>query len=90
MHARLFRVATANGSEYLVERDGRVCAVDGDIFGSWTDGAVRQQGLAGARILAPVVPSKIVAVGLNYKAHAAEQGSPCRPSRSSSSSHPRR
>ena len=27
-------------------------------------------------MLAPVVPSKIVAVGLNYKAHAAEQGKP--------------
>jgi 2-keto-4-pentenoate hydratase/2-oxohepta-3-ene-1,7-dioic acid hydratase in catechol pathway len=89
MHARLFRVATANGSEYLVERDGRVCAVDGDIYGSWTDGAVRPQGLRGPN-LAPVVPSKIVAVGLNYKAHAAEQGSPCRPSRSSSSSRPPR
>jgi 2-keto-4-pentenoate hydratase/2-oxohepta-3-ene-1,7-dioic acid hydratase in catechol pathway len=76
LHARLFRVATANGSEYLVERDGLVCLVDGDIYGSWKDGAVRPQGLEGARILAPVMPSKIVAVGLNYKAHAAEQGKP--------------
>lgn len=76
MGARLFRVVTASGSEYLVEREGRVCAVEGDIFGAWKNGAVRPQGLAGARILAPVVPSKIVAVGLNYKAHAAEQGKP--------------
>ena len=53
-----------------------MCAVDGDIYGSWRTARVRPQGLAGARILAPVVPSKIVAVGLNYKAHAAEQGKP--------------
>ena len=29
-----------------------------------------------ARILAPVAPSKIVAIGLNYKDHAAEMGKP--------------
>ncbi len=28
------------------------------------------------RVLAPVVPGKIVAIGLNYKDHAAEQGKP--------------
>jgi 2-keto-4-pentenoate hydratase/2-oxohepta-3-ene-1,7-dioic acid hydratase in catechol pathway len=31
--------------------------------------------LAGARLLAPVVPSKIICVGRNYRAHAAELGS---------------
>ena len=31
---------------------------------------------AGQRLLAPVEPSKIVAIGLNYKDHAAEQGKP--------------
>jgi 2-keto-4-pentenoate hydratase/2-oxohepta-3-ene-1,7-dioic acid hydratase in catechol pathway len=30
--------------------------------------------LAGVRLLAPVIPSKIVAVGLNYKDHAREMG----------------
>jgi 2-keto-4-pentenoate hydratase/2-oxohepta-3-ene-1,7-dioic acid hydratase in catechol pathway len=76
MGARLFRVATDGGSDYLVERDGRVSAVEGDIFGAWKEGAPRPHGLGDVRILAPVVPSKIVAVGLNYKAHAAEQGKP--------------
>ena len=33
-------------------------------------------GLASVRVLAPVLPSKIVAVGLNYRDHAAEQGKP--------------
>lgn len=32
--------------------------------------------MAESRILAPVLPTKIVGVGLNYKAHAAEMGKP--------------
>ena len=32
--------------------------------------------LAGVRVLAPVAPSKIVAIGLNYRDHAAERGKP--------------
>jgi 2-keto-4-pentenoate hydratase/2-oxohepta-3-ene-1,7-dioic acid hydratase in catechol pathway len=32
--------------------------------------------LASVRLLAPVVPSKIVAIGLNYRAHAIESGIP--------------
>ena len=38
-------------------------------FGPSADGA-------GARLLCPVVPSKIVCVGRNYRAHAAELGNP--------------
>ena len=33
---------------------------------------VGEAGLDGLRLLAPVVPGKVVAVGLNYRAHAAE------------------
>ena len=32
--------------------------------------------LAAVRLLAPVTPSKIVAIGLNYKDHAAERDKP--------------
>ena len=46
-------------------------------------------GLGGVRVLAPVRPSKIVCVGLNYKDHAARgQARRCRPSRCCSSSRP--
>lgn len=48
--------------------------VEGDIFGSWTPGVeVRPSD---QRLLPPVLPSKIVAVGLNYKDHAAEVKKP--------------
>jgi 2-keto-4-pentenoate hydratase/2-oxohepta-3-ene-1,7-dioic acid hydratase in catechol pathway len=45
--------------------------VEGDIFGTWKDGA--EISGEGVKLLAPVQPSKIVCVGLNYKDHAAEQ-----------------
>jgi 2-keto-4-pentenoate hydratase/2-oxohepta-3-ene-1,7-dioic acid hydratase in catechol pathway len=77
--ARLFRVSDGGATGYLVEHDEAVRYVRGDPFGEWTEGDARPGGLAGARILAPVTPSKIVAVALNYKAHAAEQGKPLPP-----------
>ena len=67
-------------SIYRIEHDGRVIhavrrdqawhALEGEPWGRPSVGA----RLAGAepRILAPIAPSKIVAVGLNYRDHAAE------------------
>jgi 2-keto-4-pentenoate hydratase/2-oxohepta-3-ene-1,7-dioic acid hydratase in catechol pathway len=48
--------------------------VDGDIFGSWEPGV--EVRASGQRLLAPVLPSKIAAIGLNYKDHAAEVKKP--------------
>jgi 2-keto-4-pentenoate hydratase/2-oxohepta-3-ene-1,7-dioic acid hydratase in catechol pathway len=64
-----------------VQVDGapRFCLFDGDTVGlldrpAYEPGArvVGSAAAADARLLAPVQPSKIVAVGLNYRAHAAE------------------
>ena len=60
-------------SGYVVEDGGTCRAVEGDLFGHWT--ATREVAPPTA-LLAPVVPSKIVCIGLNYKDHAAEQGKP--------------
>jgi 2-keto-4-pentenoate hydratase/2-oxohepta-3-ene-1,7-dioic acid hydratase in catechol pathway len=60
-------------SRHVVERDGRRHLVSGDVFGVYQLGEeIGQDG----RLLAPVMPSKIVAIGLNYKDHAAEQNKP--------------
>ncbi len=48
--------------------------VEGDIFGQYELGD--RIAPAAHRLLAPVTPSKIVAVGLNYKDHAAERNKP--------------
>jgi 2-keto-4-pentenoate hydratase/2-oxohepta-3-ene-1,7-dioic acid hydratase in catechol pathway len=64
-------VRTPDG--YVVEEGGVYRALEGDIFSAWRAGA---EVPAPTRVLAPVTPSKIVCIGLNYKDHAAEQGKP--------------
>ena len=51
--------------------DGTVLEIEGDVFGehSVTD---RRYGYEETRPLPPCLPTKIIAVGLNYGAHAAE------------------
>jgi 2-keto-4-pentenoate hydratase/2-oxohepta-3-ene-1,7-dioic acid hydratase in catechol pathway len=63
----------------LVDGASRHCLFDGDLVRlldrpAYEAGAVEQGAVAAAvsRPLAPVLPSKVVAVGLNYRAHAAE------------------
>jgi 2-keto-4-pentenoate hydratase/2-oxohepta-3-ene-1,7-dioic acid hydratase in catechol pathway len=64
---------------HVVEEAGVVRPLVGDLFGGWRPGEPIAGGLASMTRLAPVTPSKIVAVALNYKAHAAEQGKPLPP-----------
>ncbi|MCC7033780.1 MAG: fumarylacetoacetate hydrolase family protein [Acidobacteria bacterium] len=59
------------GGRYVVERDDTFYWLGGDIFGDYWPGKeiARDEQLAW---MAPVRPSIIVAIGLNYKDHAAE------------------
>ena len=65
------------GAERWGREDGadRLRLLDGDPFGG-IDDATGTVALASVRLRAPVSPSKIVAIGLNYKDHAAERGKP--------------
>ncbi|CAG1015907.1 partial Ureidoglycolate lyase, partial [Burkholderiaceae bacterium] len=60
----------------IIEGDS-VFEIEGGLFEA-ASGAKKgkEHKLDSVRLLAPVLPSKIVAVGLNYKAHAAEFGKP--------------
>lgn len=71
---RFFRIAYEGEARYAVERDGEWHLVDGDIFGAFR--VAQPIPSSGHRLLAPVIPSKIVCVGLNYKDHAAEVKKP--------------
>jgi 2-keto-4-pentenoate hydratase/2-oxohepta-3-ene-1,7-dioic acid hydratase in catechol pathway len=71
---RIYRVQQDGATFYAVERDAAFRTATGDPFGSLTPGASMPDGLRGVKLLAPVVPSKIICVGLNYKNHAAETG----------------
>lgn len=71
---RLYRVADGDRIVHAVLRDAELIELEGDVFDWPRLAAPIPGGLAAVRVLAPVQPSKIVAVGLNYRDHAAEQG----------------
>jgi 2-keto-4-pentenoate hydratase/2-oxohepta-3-ene-1,7-dioic acid hydratase in catechol pathway len=53
----------------------QVTELDGDFFGTLKNSETGH-ALAGVRLLSPCSPSKVVAVGLNYRDHARELGLP--------------
>jgi 2-keto-4-pentenoate hydratase/2-oxohepta-3-ene-1,7-dioic acid hydratase in catechol pathway len=71
---RLYRVEAGAGPVHAVLRGDLLRVLEGDPFGLHELGRTIAGGLEAVRLLAPVEPSKIVAVGLNYRDHAAEQG----------------
>ena len=76
---RIYRIEWHGEPRHAVERDGALYLCAGDVFGRYSLGEKIAEGggvsfAPAVRVLAPVSPSKIVAIGLNYKDHAAEQG----------------
>jgi 2-keto-4-pentenoate hydratase/2-oxohepta-3-ene-1,7-dioic acid hydratase in catechol pathway len=73
---RLARIRTPSHEiRYARVEDQALRLIDGDIFGSWSE---HEETIApnDCELLAPVVPPQIFAIGLNYRDHAAESGSP--------------
>ncbi len=71
---KIIRHLSSSGPAYAALRgDGTARAIDGDIYGSFqaTDRVVPP-----GKLLAPVAPTNILCIGLNYKKHAAESKSP--------------
>ncbi len=70
---RYVRVARPDGPAFGVVRDDHVVLLDGHPFAEHelTD---RVAPLDSVRLLAPVLPSKVLCVGKNYADHAAEMG----------------
>src|SRR5277367_4812395 len=58
---------------YGVIEGDHIREISGPPWSSWSHGA-RTWAVADIRLLAPVVPGKIICVGRNYAAHAAELG----------------
>jgi 2-keto-4-pentenoate hydratase/2-oxohepta-3-ene-1,7-dioic acid hydratase in catechol pathway len=78
---KIYRIDWQGHAQYAVEREGTLSLIEGDVFGAFRLGPGIATGRGTAfsvpiRVLAPVIPRKIVAIGLNYKDHAAEQGKP--------------
>ncbi len=72
---KIVRYLTPSGaSEYgAVQIDGSVLCLEGNIF---EDFRVTQRKAEVAKILAPLMPTMIWCIGLNYRRHAAETGAP--------------
>ncbi len=72
---KIYRFKHAEGIAHGVLREDILYPVSGSIFNQFE---FEDQGIPISQVilLPPVEPSKIVAVGLNYKDHAAERGSP--------------
>ncbi len=68
---KIVRFASNGEPGYGLVESEVVHALKGDVFGSFERGE-RIGTLAEVHLLAPCTPTKIVAVGLNYAAHAAE------------------
>ncbi len=66
----IYRVEQAGRPQHVIRIDDRWHHLDGDLFDEYAPG--RPFDPAALRVLAPVEPSKIVAVGLNYRDHARE------------------
>lgn len=70
---RFVRYATDRGPAFGVVDEGGVTAIEGHPLGDWSATGERVE-LEGLRLLAPIIPTKVVAVGRNYRDHAAEMG----------------
>ena len=71
---KLLRHLTPSGPAYAaLQPDGSARAVTGDILG---DFKVTDQVVTLGKRLAPVQPTNLLCIGLNYKKHAAESNSP--------------
>jgi 2-keto-4-pentenoate hydratase/2-oxohepta-3-ene-1,7-dioic acid hydratase in catechol pathway len=74
---KIYRVEHDGAARYALEQDGAYRLIEGDVFAgpAYKTGAV----ITPKKILAPMTPSKVVAIGLNYKDHAAERNKPLPP-----------
>jgi 2-keto-4-pentenoate hydratase/2-oxohepta-3-ene-1,7-dioic acid hydratase in catechol pathway len=74
---KIYRVEHEGTARHVLEDNGQYRSIEGDIFAG---PPYRTGGLiTPTKILAPVAPSKVVAIGLNYKDHAAERNKPLPP-----------
>ncbi len=72
---RLIRFLDSVGQTHfgVQQPDHMALRIQGDILGNYT---LTHQKLAVAKLLAPIVPTAIMCIGLNYRKHAEETNSP--------------
>jgi 2-keto-4-pentenoate hydratase/2-oxohepta-3-ene-1,7-dioic acid hydratase in catechol pathway len=72
--AKIARFEHRNAMHYgLLKDDDTLDVIDGDVFGEW-QASGEEIALSDVKLLAPVDPPNIIAIGLNYTQHAHESG----------------
>lgn len=74
---RYVRFQKGSVTSYGILNGDVITAFGGDLFGRRKPGAAYK--LADVKLLAPLMPSKVLAVGLNYKSHLGHQTPPTKP-----------
>lgn len=72
---KLARFLAHGRAAYGIVNGDQVLEVEGGLFGPLKPGRI-SHALCGIQLLPPCIPSKIIAVGLNYRDHAEELGFP--------------
>jgi 2-keto-4-pentenoate hydratase/2-oxohepta-3-ene-1,7-dioic acid hydratase in catechol pathway len=71
---KFLRFQTADGQIHIGWlKEDRIGSIEGDLFGEYRRLETSYE-LRAAKLLAPVVPSKIICMGRNFREHAQEQG----------------
>lgn len=70
---KIARIRYGRKVRHAIVEEGGYRVIDGNVFGRWTPGRDVVSAVD-ARLLAPVEPPQVVAIGLNYRRHAAESG----------------
>ena len=71
---RIARIRHDDAERYAtVEQEDRFDLIEGDIFSRWQPSG-RSVPADRATLLVPVTPRQVIAIGLNYRAHAEECG----------------
>jgi 2-keto-4-pentenoate hydratase/2-oxohepta-3-ene-1,7-dioic acid hydratase in catechol pathway len=71
---KLYCTRYQGSQRHIIEQNGETRLVEGDVFDKYELGAVVP--LVAAELLPPVRPTKVVAIGLNYRDHALEMTKP--------------
>src|SRR3954469_15845567 len=72
---RYVRFRQGNAVAYGLLEGDSIVELRGDLFSAPKTGAAKRK-LADVKLLAPVVPPKVLAVGLNYKSHIGNRPAP--------------
>lgn len=72
---KIYRFKHKKKISYGILKEDRLCPIEGSLYGQFR---VKAKGvpISDVMLLPPARPSKIIAIGVNYKDHAAERGKP--------------